>query len=254
MQAIRHVVLVLAVGVLSGLASGGAVAGWVPGVVVATDLQGQTDWTGFYVGGKLGGAWSSISWTHDANLFTNNTAGVVTDFSPSGIAGGIIGGANLQNGQWVFGLELSYSGTDLSQTITSPFNPTRDTFSTQIDWLGTVEGRIGYSFDHYLVFGKGGWVGSNASLTLVANTDGTTAKTDEFVDGWTIGGGIEFMAWPSVVFGLGYDYVNLNLSSSPSCPLCVVGVTTGTAPATVTGDATISSVMVRASYLFAHED
>jgi outer membrane immunogenic protein len=30
-------------------------------------------------------------------------------FSPNGIAGGIIGGANLQLGQWIFGAELSFS-------------------------------------------------------------------------------------------------------------------------------------------------
>ncbi len=159
----------------------------------------------------------------------------------------------MQVGHWIFGAEFSYSGIGLSQTVTSPYFPATDTFSTKIDWLATIEGRIGYSFDHYLVFGKGGWAGSNANLTLVRNSTGVTSTTDDFVDGWTLGGGLEVMVWPSVVLGVEYDYVNLNLSTAASCPLCVAGIVGG-APAAVTGDATISAVMVRASYLFVPED
>ena len=150
-----------------------------PYVVGATDLQGQTDWTGFYIGGKLGGAWSDIGWNQDANVFTTGGAvgsGTEVSFGPSGFGGGIIGGGNAQVGHWVFGVELSYSGVDLSESMTSPFFPATDTFTTKIDWLGTVEGRVGYSWSHYLLFGKVGWVGSNASLTLVNNATGVTAS------------------------------------------------------------------------------
>jgi hypothetical protein len=43
------------------------------------------------------------------------------------------------------------------------------------------------------------------------------------------------------------------LSNSPDCPLCIVGIPGG-APSSITGDADISSVMVRASYLLFPED
>ncbi len=236
------------------LGAGGAMAdGPRPYVIGVTDVDYRTDWTGFYIGGKLGGAWSDISWTQDLNLFTVGAPlGAAADFKPSGFAGGVIGGGNVQVGHWVFGLELAYWGVDLSQSITSPFFPATDTFSTQIDAIGTIEGRIGYSWDHYLVFGKGGWAGSNAQLTLT-RAGGPTATTDEFVDGFTLGGGFEVMTWPSVVLGLEYDYVDLDLSSAPSCPLCGAGIVGG-APANIGGTATLSSVMVRASYLFMPED
>jgi outer membrane immunogenic protein len=112
-----------------------ATADGIPGVVM-TDSQYLTDWSGLYIGGKLGGAFSNFSWGQDLNLFTNG--GVVDprtplDFSPSGVAGGIIGGANLQLGQWIFGAELSFSGTNLSQSVKSPFFPATDTFSTNLD-------------------------------------------------------------------------------------------------------------------------
>ena len=86
---------------------------WVPGTPM-TDSQNVTDWSGVYVGGKLGGAWSDIDWSQDLNVFTAAGAAdpaTPVTFGPSGIAGGIFGGANLQMGNWIFGLEGSYSGS-----------------------------------------------------------------------------------------------------------------------------------------------
>ena len=83
-------------------------------------------------------------------MFTNGGAvgsNTPVDFSPSGVAGGVIGGANLQLGQWIFGAELSFSGTGLSQSVKSPFCPATDTFSTELNWLATVDGRGGSSWD-----------------------------------------------------------------------------------------------------------
>ena len=228
-----------------------------PYLVGASDLQGQTDWTGIYIGGKLGGAWSDIGWSQDLSVFTAAGAvppGTEVSFGPSGFAGGIIGGGNVQVGHWVFGVELSYQGVDLTESLTSPFFPATDTFTTQIDWLGTVEGRVGYAWSNFLLYGKFGWAGSNASLSVVNSATGVTASSDEFVDGYTAGGGIEVLTLGSVVLGLEYDYVNLNLSTAPSCPLCVVGIPGVGTPASISGDASISSVMVRASYLFFPED
>jgi outer membrane immunogenic protein len=246
-----------AAGVVLALSTTYAAADGIPGVVM-TDSRYVTDWSGVYIGGRLGGAWSNFSWGQDANPFSTG-AGVAAppntllDFSPSGIMGGIIGGANLQIGQWIFGAELTFSGTDLSQSTKSPFFPATDTYSTNLDWLGTVEGRVGYSWDRVMVFGKGGWAGSNATLKVTSPVRGTASKS-EFVDGWTIGGGVEYAAWNSVIIGIEYDYIALNLTSNGSCPLCDAGLTIDSTPSAVTGDATISAVMVRASYLFAPED
>ena len=207
------------------LATTYAAADGIPGVVM-TDSQYLTDWSGIYIGGKLGGALErlqladgcSMCSTHGGRGCAPNTP---IDFSPSGVAGGIIGGANLQLGQWIFGAELSFSGTGLSQSVTSPFFPATDTFSTELNWLGTVEGRIGYSWDRVMVFGKGGWAGSNATLKVNSThpAHGGTASTSEFVDGWTIGGGIEYAVWNSVIIGVEYDYVSLSLTSGGTCPI-----------------------------------
>jgi outer membrane immunogenic protein len=241
------------------LSTSSAVADGIPGVVM-TDSQYLTDWSGFYIGGKLGAAFSSnVNWHQELDLFTANS-GVAPNtpiqFSPDGVAGGVIGGANLQLGQWIFGAEVSFSGTDLSQKVTSPFFPATDSFSTTLDWLLTVEGRVGYSWDRVMVFGKGGLAASDATLKVTSShpLHGGTASASEFVKGWTIGGGIEYAAWNSVILGIEYDYVNLNLTKGGSCPLCDAGLQIDSTPSAISGDATMSAVMLRASYLFAAED
>jgi outer membrane immunogenic protein len=232
-----------------------ATADGIPGVVM-TDSQYLTDWSGIYIGGKLGGAFSNFNWQTDTNPFnTGGAAGPNTpiEFSPNSVIGGIMGGANLQLGQWIFGGELSFSGTGLSQSVPSPYFPATDTFSTELNWLGTIEGRIGYSWDRVMVFGKGGWALSNATLKVSSPVRGSASKS-EFVDGWTIGGGIEYAVWNSVIIGLEYDYTRISLTSSGSCDLCDAGLVIDSTPSEVTGDVAMSAVMLRASYLFMPED
>jgi len=71
------------------LATTYAAADGIPGVVM-TDSQYVTDWSGFYIGGKLGGAFSSsINWTQDENVFSASSGAAAApntplDFSPNG--------------------------------------------------------------------------------------------------------------------------------------------------------------------------
>ncbi len=209
MAALGWVVERTAVAVAAGalaLTAGAAHADGMPSVP-PTPIGLVADWSGFYIGGKLGGAWSDVSWEQDPNYFTTlgpAVVGTASSFSPRGVAGGVIGGANVQFGQWIIGAELSFFGTDLSQTKPSPFFPAIDRFATQLDWLATVEGRVGYAWDRLLVFGKGGWAGGNASLSLTDAGAGVVASGDTFANGWTIGGGIEYAYWPSFIVGLEY--------------------------------------------------
>jgi len=243
----------MALGVQQARADGwapGQTGRWVPGTPM-TDCQCVTDWSGMYIGGKLGGAWSDVHWSENYGEFNAPNG---ASFSPSSFAGGVFGGANLQMGQWVFGLEASFEGLGLSQSV-SPVVAT-DTFKTDIDWLITVEPRIGFTWDRTMLFVKGGWVGGNATLAATGpTTGGQTAQFSrtDFVDGWTIGGGIEYAWLPSFIVGLDYQYMQLNLSTAAACDLCLIGIPVGE-PSLIAGDADISQVMLRASYLFRPED
>ena len=217
-----------------------------------TDSQDVSDWSGFYIGGKLGGAWSDMSWTENFGEFS---APGGASFSPSSFAGGVIGGGNLQMGNWVFGLEAAYLGMGLNETVSSPVSPA-DTFTTELDWLLMVEPRIGFSWNRTMVFVKGGWAGGDATLSATGPTTGggiATAQATDFVDGWTIGGGIEYAWHPSFIIGVDYQHIQLDLGTAASCDLCLIGIPVGT-PAEINGSAEISLVTLRASYLFRPED
>ena len=223
---------------------------WVPGTPM-TDSQDVSDWSGFYIGGKLGGAWGDASWTEN---FAEFNAPGGASFSPSSFAGGVIWGGNLQMGNWVFGLEAAFLGMGLNETVASPVSPA-DTFTTELDWLLMVEPRIGYSWDRMMVFVKGGWAGGDATLSATGPSGGgiATATATDFVDGWTIGGGIEYAWHPSFIVGVDYQHIELDLGTAASCDLCLIGVPIGT-PAELNGNADISLVTLRASYLFRPED
>ena len=89
-------------------------------------------WQGPYVGANLGYQWSGI---------TNNPA------SPSGIAGGVQAGYNVQYGQFVFGGETDLQVTGANDT----FAPWK--FSNP--WFGTLRARAGVAMSNVLFYGVG---------------------------------------------------------------------------------------------------
>src|SRR5262245_58740081 len=94
--------------VVLGLAATGASADVYrarPGYVV----QPIANWTGFYIGGNVGGAWSDVEWS-DISL-----TGERLNNNASGFIGGGQIGYNHQFGNLVLGVEATVSGADLSQ-------------------------------------------------------------------------------------------------------------------------------------------
>lgn len=168
-------------------------------------------WSGFYIGGHLGGVWSHTDWS---GISFDPSA--VYSFYSSGIAGGVHGGFNYQVQQWVFGIEGSWTSIDLSDGFaSSPSN----SYATKIDWITTVVGRVGYTWDRWLLYVSGGYAG--AQVIAIGTGGGLPgpfrlAATD---NGWTVGGGLEFMWWNNFVFGADYKYIELGGSRSGVTPL-----------------------------------
>jgi outer membrane immunogenic protein len=229
-----------------------------PYAIGVSDLQGVTDWSGFYAGGQVGGAWNSTDWTQtNANIFNTNGAillGRDSSFDSSSAIGGIFGGYSIQSGHWVFGMEGEWNAVNLSDTQPSPFFPATDTYKAEVDWLASIEGRVGYAWDNWLVYGRGGWAIGGIKMDL-NSTLGTqpSASEDTWADGWTAGGGAEYMLWNNVAIGLEYEYTELNThGETVGCTGCGTGVGLGTP--IVSNDIAIQSVMARASYYFTGED
>jgi outer membrane immunogenic protein len=146
-------------------------AAFVGGTAAAADLHPYTapaplsaySWTGPYLGGNLGYEWGATS---------NNPT------NPSGFAGGVEGGYNLQAGRIVLGGEADIQLSGASDT----FAPWK--FSNP--WFGTLRGRAGWAIGNFLIYGTAGI----AFGELEAQTFGLLSESHSNI-GWTAGAGVE---------------------------------------------------------------
>jgi outer membrane immunogenic protein len=172
------------------------------------------DWTGFYIGMNLGGAFFDNNWT-DTVLLTNFNNSSNTAF----LAGGQIG-ANYQIGNFVIGGEWDADWVS-SHTGNGVFFPNVGTIAVTENnrWVTTVAARFGYAFDQLLFYGKagGGWVGNNGlsvSNLTTGVTIGCTILTNfsncgSTEGGWLVGAGAEWAFAPHWSLKFEYDYLGL---------------------------------------------
>ena len=171
------------------------------------------NWTGFYIGGHVGGAFSS----------GNNFNGLATGNSSNGrFLGGLQGGADYQFApNWVLGIEGQYSW--LSGNVGAVF-PGAFAYNNNQRGLGSVTGRFGYTWGPGLLYVKGGYAYSdnNESVTF-GGVPVAFAMTGNHRDGYTVGAGLEYMFAPSWSAKIEYQYYNFG-SASFTAPAGLVPV------------------------------
>jgi outer membrane immunogenic protein len=173
-------------------------------------------WTGIYVGGQIGYAWTSgnNNFTGFDPFFAGGTF-LTTSLggTPSGVIGGAHVGYNYQINQWVLGIEGSVDGTSLSNTAVAAF-PDGTTLSAHstADIQGSIRGRLGVAWDRALIYGTGGvaFGGFNTNVSI-ANpnvpffANGNVSSTRV---GWTVGGGIDYAVTNNWSVFAEYRYTN----------------------------------------------
>ena len=203
------------------------------------------NWSGLYIGGQAGGAFSRADWATDATLnglFINNTHD-----KDNWIAGGQVGWRG-QWGNWVLGVEGMWSATDLqtSESSTALANlgfPDRFR-STNIDQLYSVTGQIGYAWDRWLAYAKGGWAGASVELSTLNAISGVTSSVSGNASGWTAGGGVEYAFAPNWSFAVEYNYYDLTMGDKATIQ------TNDAAANYIDFDAQIHTIMGRLNYTF----
>jgi outer membrane immunogenic protein len=165
------------------------------------------NWSGFYIGGNLGAAWT-------AGTFSDPFGNTFTGGGPVQFAGGGQVGANYQFwGSAVIGVEADFdwlpNTNNTGNTIVDTFGNT-DSLSANNRWLTTLTGRLGYAFDRVLVYGKGGgaWVGSSTPTITINGVPFSTSINSNW--GWTAGFGVEWAFAGTWSVRGEYDYVGLN--------------------------------------------
>lgn len=192
-----------------------------------------SNWRGLYVSALLGSEWNCSSLEfNNANYFNTFGAEVVGSkfhFDPNGFVGGGALGYNFQNRWLVVGWEARALGTLLKRSQPSPFFPDLDLFTYRLRWLADVRLRAGYAYRCLLPFVSAGWVGSRVNLELKDIAKDITDEMKKWVNGWTVGVGLDWKIARELSTGFSYDYAQFRFKNrATSCPLCGSGVGFGT--------------------------
>jgi OOP family OmpA-OmpF porin len=180
------------------------------GPALAQDTAGP--WNGLYAGINAGGGWGE-SKQSDVN---GNTTG---RYDLSGPVAGAQLGYNFSRGPWVFGPEADFDWADISgKRIIGA-----GTFSTHLQWLGTVRGRVGYALGPILPYLHGGFAYGNVKAAASDPTSVPAFSTSgaKIHPGWTVGAGAEYLITPMIGAKLEYNYVDLGSSQSLNTPAVI---------------------------------
>jgi outer membrane immunogenic protein len=162
-------------------------------------------WTGCYIGGNVGGLWAKKDWS-----ITGTGVGQSSVSINSGLGGGQVG-CNYQVSTWVFGIQGDYDWTNANGTAADASFGGAVTDQTNIKSLASVTGRVGYTWDRFMLYGKGGgaWVKDN----YTASFGGLVSTASETRTGWTAGAGIEYAFTDWLTGFAEYDYYGFGTKS-----------------------------------------
>ena len=159
------------------------------------------NWTGFYIGGHLGGAFAG----------DNGLQG-----SDARFLGGVQGGFDYQFApNWVVGAEAQYSWLFPGGTLVT----------SNTDQIGSVTGRLGYTWGPTLLYAKGGYAwrdGNNIGVTAAGVPQPFTTNGNH-KDGYTVGAGLEYMFAPNWSAKAEYQYYNFGNTDFITAPVDVAG-------------------------------
>jgi outer membrane immunogenic protein len=168
------------------------------------------NWTGFYIGGHIGGAFPGNN-----NLESSNGR----------FMGGVQGGFDYQFAtNWVIGAEAQYSWLtgNSGNGVTFP-GATLVTGNT--DQLGSVTGRLGYTWGPALLYAKGGyaWRGNDNLGVSVGGVPVAFTNTGNHRDGYTVGAGLEYLFAPNWSVKGEYQYYNFGSTTFTTGPAPIIG-------------------------------
>ncbi len=233
---------------LAAAFTGGALADGAPAVrrgpvaapAVVEDRCGYGPWTGFYVGGNLGAAWTEHDFRDRDGMFDNGFETVdgrliagrrVFNHTETSFTGGVQAGYNYQCKNWLIGFETDFNG------VTNGNHDERRFFVNNVgdmrsfrrnddtSWFGTIRGRLGWTDNRFLVYATGG-----AAYTDLRHRvrgvdfffDNEHNFNDDVTWGWTAGGGVEYLHSRNITFKV--EALWMDFSNNHRNERAIVGV------------------------------
>jgi outer membrane immunogenic protein len=169
------------------------------------------NWTGFYIGGHIGGA------------FEGNSGFIGTNNNNNGrFLGGVQGGADYQFApNWVLGIEAEFSWLGNNNNgVAFTGAGTGFVYNNNLRGLGSVTGRLGYTWGPALLYAKGGYAFAdrNDSLTF-GGVPQPFALNGSHDNGFTVGAGLEYMFAQNWSAKVEYQYYNFGKTSFVTPPV-----------------------------------
>ena len=208
------------------LASASSVA--LVGTAAAADMPVKAapppaviSWAGPYAGLNIGAAWNNAKFSDLGNggvLFAFPPGANDPFWSPhkAGITLGGQAGYNWQVGSYVYGVEGDLNWIDGKASATFAPGPVI-VATSNLDWMGTIRGRLGVVYSQILFYGTGGVAFAHFSDAWgFASAGGNTFAINTTRVGWVAGGGLEYMIaphWTARVEGLYADFGTASAST-----------------------------------------
>jgi len=181
-------------------------------------------WTGFYIGGNLGVAWT------DGDLCCDDFGNTTSISQHAVFTGGGQVGANYQWNWLVLGVEGDFDWLANNNNSSRSLVLGGDAFQLSANdrWIATVTGRVGYAFNipwggtfgwglgaggPWLIYAKGGWgwAGVNKFTLTNVSTGGSIDLSNSNSNDGPVGGvGVEWAFAPNWTAKLEYDNLFLN--------------------------------------------
>jgi opacity protein-like surface antigen len=210
-------------------------------------------WTGWYVGGNIGGGGATGAFG-DPCVWCS--AGTVTN---GFFTGGLQAGYNYQFGNGLVGVEADVNWNSINSKFVMGGDdsfPSAELVRLKADWSGTLRARGGLVMNNALLYVTGGAAWANVKQTgICANTstcEGITANSSQTLWGAVVGAGVEYKVSPQ--WTVGGEFLHTMYQHSSASILNPNGTsfcgTSFAANCVVTGQLTTDVVRLRVNYLF----
>jgi outer membrane immunogenic protein len=176
-----------------------------PALVYAPPIS----WTGCYVGGNIGGAWSNVD--------LSGVSGASFSATNSGFAGGGQIGCDYQWNQfWVVGIRNMLDATSLSNRTNISAVPFTGAVDGRTRWFDTLTARVGYLVPstNVLLYAQGGAAWTNTSITFLDGSGAQLGEASNDRTGWTVGAGVEWRFAPQWSVFAEYNFMGFGTQSA----------------------------------------
>ncbi len=205
------------------------------GPLSAPESKSDYDWSGYYVGGHVGGGWADTAFADPGGYSTlnnccllisqTNMPSAASDATGAGFLGGVQAGWMYQLHRIVVGADFDFTGTTLKASGGNSYSamPTiggfaNESYTVRNDWTATSTAVVGFARDSWMIYSKAGAALAQNRYSLAISGVGAVfgpgapfafaSSTSDTVYGWTAGAGVKWALSSNWFVNAEYDFLD----------------------------------------------